>query len=86
MVGSVIFELDKVNISNFVKFRFQRMSLKIERVFEKINNILSQKTGQKGHEFSNQKRPQQMQNFLHEETIHFFVRLYYYVLLTTSVR
>ena len=42
-VGAVIFELDEVSISNFVKFRFQRMTLKIEGVFEKINNILSQK-------------------------------------------
>ena len=33
-VGYVIFELDKVNISNFVKFQFQRMTLKIERVFK----------------------------------------------------
>ena len=40
---SVIFELDEVSILNFVKFRFQRMTLKIEGVFEKINNILSQK-------------------------------------------
>ena len=38
-VCSVIFELDEVCISNFVKFRFQRMTLQIE----KINNILSKK-------------------------------------------
>ena len=42
-VGSVIFELDEVSISKVVKFRFQHMTLKIERVFEKINNIFSQK-------------------------------------------
>ena len=42
-VGAVIFELDKVNMSNFVKFEFQDMILKIEGVFEKTNIILSQK-------------------------------------------
>ena len=31
-VSSVIFELDEVSISNFVQFRFQGMTLKIERV------------------------------------------------------
>ena len=40
---SVIFELNEVTLSNFVMFQFQRMTLKIERVFEKIPNILSQK-------------------------------------------
>ena len=34
-VGAVIFELDKVSMSNFVEFEFQSMTLKIERVFEK---------------------------------------------------
>ena len=43
MVWSVIFELNEDSISNFVKFRFQSMTLKIERVFEKINEIKSQK-------------------------------------------
>ena len=42
-VGAVIFELDKVSMSNFVKFEFLAMALKIERVFEKTNIILSQK-------------------------------------------
>ena len=42
-VGAVIFELDKVSMSNFVKFEFLGMTLKIERVFEKMNIILSQK-------------------------------------------
>ena len=42
-VGAVIFELDKVSMSNFVKFKFLGMTLKIERVFEKTNIILSQK-------------------------------------------
>ena len=43
------------------------------------------KSGQKGYEFSYQKGPQQMQNFLHKEKVNFFVRLYHYILLTTSV-
>ena len=34
-VGAVIFELDEVSMSNFVKFKFLSMTLKIERVFEK---------------------------------------------------
>ena len=41
-VGAVIFKLDKVSMSNFVKFEFLGMTLKIERVFEKTN-ILIQK-------------------------------------------
>ena len=41
-VGAVIFELDKVSMSNFVRFKFQSMTLKIEIVFEKTNKILSQ--------------------------------------------
>ena len=84
-VGAVIFELDEVSMSNFVKFEFLSMTLKIERVFEKNKHNFESKTGQKGHEFSNQKGPQPMQNFLHEEKIHFFVRLYHYILLTTYV-
>ena len=42
-VGAVIFELDKVSMSNFVKFEFWSMTLNIEGVFEKTNKILSQK-------------------------------------------
>ena len=38
-----------------------------------------------GHEFSKLKGPQPMQNFLHEEKIHFFVRLNHYMLIPTSV-
>ena len=40
-VGAVLFELDKVKMSNFVKFKFLSMTLKIERIFEKTNKILS---------------------------------------------
>jgi hypothetical protein len=39
----VQFKLDKVSISNFVKFEFLGLTLKMERVFEKMNIILSQK-------------------------------------------
>ena len=42
-VGAVIFELDKDSMSNFVKFEFQGMILKIEGVFEKTNIILIKK-------------------------------------------
>ena len=42
-VGAVIFELNKVSMSNFVNFEFQGMILKIEGVFEKTNIIFSQK-------------------------------------------
>ena len=56
-VGSVIFELDEVSISNFVKFRFQRMTLKIEGVFEKINNILSQKLAKRAMNLLTKKDP-----------------------------
>ena len=36
-------ELDKISMSNFVKFEFLGMTLKRERVFEKTNIILCQK-------------------------------------------
>ena len=42
-VGAVIFELDKVSMSNFGKFEFLSMTLKIVRVFEKTNIILNKK-------------------------------------------
>ena len=61
------------------------MTLNIERVFEKNKHHFESKTGQRGHEFSNQKGPQPMQNVLNEEKIQFFVRLYHYILLKTSV-
>ena len=36
-VGTVIFELHEVTLSSFVKFKFQRLSSKIEQAFEKTN-------------------------------------------------
>ena len=42
-VGAVKFELGKVSMSNFVKFEFCSMTLKIEGIFEKTNKILSKK-------------------------------------------
>ena len=57
-VCAVKFESDKFSMSNFVKFQFLSMTLKIERVFQKTKQKSSlKKTGQKGHEFSNQKGP-----------------------------
>ena len=58
-----MFELDEVSISNFGKFRFQRMTLNIEGVFEEKKKHFESKTGKKGYEFTYQKGPQQMQNF-----------------------
>ena len=55
-----------------VKFRFQRITLKIEGVFKKINNILSQKLA-KGA--MNLLTPQQIQNFLHKEKVNFFCKI-----------
>ena len=34
-VGAVIFKLDRVSMSSFVKFKFLGMTLKIDRAFEK---------------------------------------------------
>ena len=51
-VGAVIFEHDKVSMSNFLKFEFLSMTLKIERVFKNTNTILSQKLAKKGLKFS----------------------------------
>ena len=51
-VGAVIFELHKVSMSNFVKFKFRSMTLNIEGVFEKNKQYFESKTGQKSHEFS----------------------------------
>ena len=42
-------ELNKVSISNFVKFRMQSMSSKIERAFEKKKTFLKINFGLKGH-------------------------------------
>ena len=38
-VGVVIFELNKVSMSNLVKFEFWRMNLKIEGVFKKKKKV-----------------------------------------------
>ena len=83
-VGAVIFELyNKVSMSNFVKFEFLSMTLKIERVFEKTNIILSQKLSKRAMNLVSKKDHNQctisyMRNF-------FSVRLNHYILLTTSV-
>ena len=47
-VGAVIFDIDEVSMSNFVKYEFLSMTLTIERVFEKRRkNIVSQKLGKR---------------------------------------
>ena len=61
-VGAVIFELDKDSMSNFVKFEFQSMALKIERVFEKTNNILSQKLSNRAMNLVSKKDYNQCKN------------------------
>ena len=45
------------------------MTLKIEGLFEEEKNHFESKTGLEGYEFTYQKRPQHMQNFLHEESV-----------------
>ena len=40
-------KLNKVSISNFVLFRLQSMSFKIEQAFEKTNQIFHQKRAKK---------------------------------------
>ena len=59
--------------------------VQIEEVFEEKKHHLDSKTGQKGYDFTYHKGPQQMQNFLHDKKVKFLVRLYHYILLTTSV-
>ena len=46
-VGALIFELDEVSMSISDKFEFLSMTLKIGRVFEKRNKILSQKVAKR---------------------------------------
>ena len=60
------------------------MTLKIDTVYKNKKNIRS-KNGQINHDLSNQKEPQPMLNFLHEKKNTFFLRLYHYILLKTSV-
>ena len=70
-VGAVIFELDKVSMSNFVRFKFRSLTLKIERVFEKTNIILSQKLANRPINLESKKGHNQCKNFIHKEKIHF---------------
>ena len=84
-VGAVIFELDKVSMSNFVKFEFLSMTLKIERVFEKTNIILSQKLSKWAMNLVSKKDHNQCKISYMRKKYIFFVRLNHYMLLTTSV-
>ena len=58
-VGAVIFELDKVSMSNFVMFKFWSMTLKIEGVFEKMNKIFSKKLAKRTLNLVSKKDPNQ---------------------------
>ena len=82
-VGAVIFELDKVSMSNFVKFKFLGMTLKIKRVFEKTNIILSQKLSKCAMNLVSKKDHNHCKiSYIRKKYI-FFVRLNHYILLTT---
>ena len=66
-VGVVIFELDKVGMSNFAKFEFRSMTFKIEGVFEKTNKILSQKLAKRAMNLASKRDHNQCKNFLYGE-------------------
>ena len=84
-VGAVIFELDKVSMSNFVKFEFWSMTLKIERVIKKTNIILIQKLAKMAMNLVSKKDHNQCKiSYMRKKNI-FFVRLNPNILLTTSV-
>ena len=84
-VGAIIFELDKVSISNFVKFEFLSMTLKIERVFEKANKMLSQKLAERAMNLVSKTDHNQCKNSDTRKKYIFFVRLNHYILSTTYV-
>ena len=56
-VGAAIFELDKVSMSNFLKFKFWSLTLKIDGAFEKTNTILSQKLAKRAMNLVSKKTP-----------------------------
>ena len=62
-IGAVIFEHDKDSMSNFVKFEFWSMTLKIERVFEKTNKMLSQKLAKRAMNLVSKKDHNQCKNY-----------------------
>ena len=72
-VGVVIFELDKVTMSNFVKFEFRSMTLKIERVFEKTHKILSQKLAKRAMNLVIRKDPKPCKNSYRRKKYIFFL-------------
>ena len=84
-VGAVIFELDKVSMSNLVKFKFRSMTSKIERIFEKTNKIFSQKLAKRAMNSLSKKDHKQCKNSYMRKKCIFFVRLNYYILSTTYV-
>ena len=58
-------------MSNFAKFKFLGMPLKIERVFEKTNINQSKKMAKWAMNLESKKDHNKSKNFLHEEKIHF---------------
>ena len=84
-VGAFIFELDKVSMSNFVKFEFLGMTLKIERVFEKTNIILSQKLFKWAINLLSKNDHNRCKISYMRKKYILFVRLNHYLLLTTFV-
>ena len=85
MVGAVIFELDKDSMSNFVKFEFLCMTLKIEKVIEKTNIIWSQKLVKWAYNLVSKKDHNQCKISYMTRKYIFFVRINHYILLITSV-
>ena len=78
-------EFNKVSISNFVKFRLQSMSSKIERAFEKTTK-LSIKIMLKRALIRQLKRTiNQCKIFFKMKKYTFFVRIYCYTLKITSL-
>ena len=84
-VGAAIFELDKVSTSNFVKFEFRSMTLKIGRVFEKTNKLFSQKLAKRAMNLVSKKDHNQCKYSYTRKKKTLFVRLNHYILSTTYV-
>ena len=84
-VGAVIVELDKVSMSNFVKFVLRSMTLKIKGVFEKMKKILSQKLAKRARNLASKRDHNQYKISYMRNKMQFFVRVDTYILLTTYV-
>ena len=77
-VGAVIFELNKVSMSNFVKFKFWSLTLKIKRVFEKTNIILSIKLAKRAMNLRSKKDYNQCKiSYMRQNYIFFMIETLY---------